>query len=211
MPTITKISTTPDVVALILEHTHVTDGLRFARVSTVWRDASHAVCGIASMLGKPSRPMRCDGRPVVDNGRFEYIWSVCQLPRGNICLVDYRQVRLLSPEPTDYNMLVSPARQPHCKEAAAVRSTLARAREGKEHSACGSFGQAWKAQGGQSAALARDPGGAGAHDAAVNRIKRTIYLLVGSATGTCSRSHAQTRRAASRRWRGSSTVWPSSG
>lgn len=107
MPTIADISTTADVVVLILEHTHVTDGLRFARVSTVWRDASHAVCGIARMLGEPSRPIRCDGRP----RRFEYIWSVCQLPRGNICLVDYRQVRLVSPEPTDYNMLVSPVHE----------------------------------------------------------------------------------------------------
>ena len=66
MPTIAEISTTPDVVTLILEHTHVTDGLRFARVSTVWRDASHAVCGIACMSG-PRKVVAHDGIYVVES------------------------------------------------------------------------------------------------------------------------------------------------
>ena len=45
-----EIATTPDVVTLIMEQLGVVDGLRLARTSAVWRDASREVWGTCFSL-----------------------------------------------------------------------------------------------------------------------------------------------------------------
>lgn len=52
MTPVHEIATTPDVVTLIMEQLGVVDGLRLARTSAVWRDASREVWGTCFSLAE---------------------------------------------------------------------------------------------------------------------------------------------------------------
>lgn len=95
MRTLAEIATDHDTVELIMKQMGLADGLRLARTSKVWRDASRGVCGIARTLIATTERFVYPGNSIQYGGRNRYyedrfVSPACTtiLPSGDICVVD---------------------------------------------------------------------------------------------------------------------------